>query len=755
MVPSWPGASGLAEDVRSYGRWMRDEAEARIGGLYPKARLEDGTEATAIAWIWARTVTCPNPACGIDAPLTSKWWLGKKKGKEAYIVPKVVDGKVEYTVGHDPKTGPTKDEDGTINRNGATCIACGAPIDFPYIRTISRERGLVPQLMAVVVEGQNRRRYLGPNDTHISAASINADLPTVIGGLPEFALGFRVQAYGMMNYADLFSDRQVVALTTFSDLVSEARERVLADAVAAGMPAGESLEAGGSGAEAYADAVATYLGLAVSQMTNKNSSVCSWDSSKTKETVRSVFARQAIPMTWDFAEANPFAGSSGDYMEEVHRVADVIQRYHYEIPGLAEQADASSRSFDNRVVSTDPPYYDNIGYSDLSDFFYVWLRRSLKGIHPRLFSTMLVPKAEELVANPYRHEGRESAREFFEKGFSEVFARARSGANPDYPMTVYYAFKQSETTSEGRTSTGWSTILQGIIDSGWTVTATWPMRSEMPNRLLASGTNALASSIVLVLRPRPDDAPVIDRRTLIRELRSRLPSALETLRSGGIAPVDLAQAAIGPGMGVFSSCAEVIGSDGERMSVAEALGEINAVLDEVLSDQDDELDPDTRWCLSWYDANGFAAGPYGDAETLASARNSSIDALKRSGVLEAGGGRVRLLAPADLGADYDPLVDDRISHWEVVLHIARALEAAGIDAAAGILAGAKARGLSADALRSLAYRLYSISERHGWTDAGIAFNALGSSWPEISAADPGAADPGAQEALDLDSLGED
>ena len=388
---------------------------------------------------------------------------------------------------------------------------------------------------------------------------------------------------------------------------------------------------------------------------------------------------------------------------------------------------------DGFVISTDPPYYDNIGYSDLSDFFYVWLRRSLKDVHPSLFSTMLVPKAEELVANPYRHGGKDGARDFFEDGFRAVFASARRSVNPDYPMTVYYAFKQTETNAEGRTSTGWSTILEGMIRSGWTITATWPMRSELGNRMVASGTNALASSIVLVLRPRPEDAPMTDRRSLMRELRRTLPEAVETLRSGGIAPVDLAQAAIGPGMSVFSRYARVISPDGTDMSVSEALTQINAVLDEVL---------------------GFTEGPYGEAETLASARNASIDALKRSGVLTSGGGRVGLIAPADLTDDYDPRTDDRISHWEVVLHLARALDRRGIDEAGRLLSASAERGLGADILQSLAYRLYSVAEKHGWTEAGLLFNALGGSWPEIAAAARTAASTGSdiQTELDLDTL---
>ena len=438
----------------------------------------------------------------------------------------------------------------------------------------------------------------------------------------------------------------------------------------------------------------------------------------------------------------------------IRAVSEAVSRVPACSQAYVLQTDAASHDYRGAVISTDPPYYDNISYSDLSDFFYVWLRRSLKDVHPSLFSTMLVPKAEELVANPYRHGGKDGARDFFEDGFRTVFANARRSANPDYPMTVYYAFKQTETSTEGRTSTGWSTILEGMIRSGWTITATWPMRSERRGRMTSIGANALASSIVLVLRPRPEDAPMTDRRSLMRELRRTLPEAVETLRSGGIAPVDLAQAAIGPGMSVFSRYSRVISPDGPDMSVSEALTQINAVLDEVLGEQEGDLDPDTRWCLTWFDAHGFTEGPYGEAETLASARNASIDALKRSGVLTSGGGRVGLIAPEDLPDDYDPRTDDRISHWEVVLHLARALDRRGIDEAGRLLSAAAERGLGADILQSLAYRLYSLAEKHGWTEAGLLFNALGGSWPEIAAAARTAEStgPDIQTALDLDTL---
>ena len=752
---SWPGAHGLAEDVRRYGEWMREEAWRRIGHLYPRAQLPDGLEATVIAWIWARTVTCPNPACGIEAPLVRSWWLGKKKGKEAYIVPTVVGDHVEYSIGHDPKRAPTKQNDGTISgHRGAICLACESVMSMSFIRECGCDGSMGSQMVAVVAEGNRERIYLAPTEDQVKVAVVDRKADVPVGRIAENPRWFSTPMYGMDTFDKLFTARQLTALTTFSDLVGEAREQVLRDALAGGVSEGERLEAGGVGAAAYADAVATYLGFAVSRLTDYSSALNTWANNPQMEILRNVFARQALPMAWDFAEGNPFASSSGSLSIMVKAVSEAVSRAPANVTSCVLQADAASRDYRDAVVSTDPPYYDNIGYSDLSDFFYVWLRRSLKDVHPTLFSTMLVPKAEELVANPYRHSGKDGAKKFFEDGFRTVFANARRSANPDYPMTVYYAFKQTETSTEGRTSTGWSTILEGMIRSGWSITATWPMRSERGGRMTSVGTNALASSIVLVLRPRPEDAPMTDRRSLMRELRRTLPEAVETLRSGGIAPVDLAQAAIGPGMSVFSRYSRVISPDGPDMSVSEALTQINAVLDEVLGEQEGDLDPDTRWCLTWFGAHGFTEGPYGEAETLASARDASIDALKRSGVLTSGGGRVGLIAPADLPDDYDPRADDRISHWEVVLHLARALDRRGIDETGRLLSAADERGLDADILQSLAYRLYSLAEKHGWTEAGLLFNALGGSWPEIAAAARTAEStgPDIQTALDLDTL---
>lgn len=525
-IRSWTGAEGLAADVRAYGAWMRDEAEKRIGHLYPKATLPDGSEATVIAWIWARTVTCPNPACGIAMPLVRSWWLGKKKGKEAYVVPSVVGGTVHFAIGHDPKTAPTAETDGTVGRTGATCIGCGSAVELKYIRAEGRAGQMGAQLMATAVEGNRQRVYLAPSLDHEAAAQVPQPDDVPGDELPNNPRDFKTPNYGMTTFADLFTPRQLTALTTFSDLVAEARERVLADALATGMPEGDRLESGGTGAAAYADAVATYLGIVVSKLADRNAAIVSWDSSVKQEAPSHVFTRQAVAMNWDYAEANLFGTSTGNWIDAVRRTSIPVERLAANADGLASQQSALDRNFKSLLISTDPPYYDNIGYSDLSDFFYVWLRRSLRTIHPGLLSTMLVPKADELVANQYRHGGKEGAHEFFENGFREVFRHAREFAFPDYPITVYYAFKQSETTAVGEASSGWETLLEGMIRSGWAVTATWPLRSELSNRMLSQGTNALASSIVLALRPRPENASRTDRREFIEALKAELPSSL-------------------------------------------------------------------------------------------------------------------------------------------------------------------------------------------------------------------------------------
>lgn len=755
-VRDWKGAEGLAADVRAYGAWMRDQAQERIGHLYPDA---DGK--TVIAWIWARTVICPNPACRIEMPLVRSWWLGKKKGKEAYVVPSVVEDpthpsglRVKFEIGHD-KAGP-KHEGTMSGRQGGVCIACDAVVGKDYVKSQGMSGQMGAALMAVVAEGNRQRVYIAPTVEHESAANVARP-----EDVPDQELGFDPRnlwtpQYGLSRFSDLFTPRQLLMLTTFSEMVSEVRDRVLADALVTGMPPGERLEAGGSGAEAYADALATYLGLAVSKMTVFHCSLARWraDADKTAP----AFGRQAIAMVWDFAETMPFAGAGGDWLGVLDGTARVLAGLPRVGSGEASQVAAQSRPLPGvLLLSTDPPYYDNIGYSDLSDFSYVWLRRVLREVHPQLLSTLLVPKAEELVANPYRHDGKEGAKEFFEDGFRKVFARARKDANPEFPITVWYAFKQSDTDSEGTASSGWETLLDGMIHGGWEVTATLPIRSEGATRLIARATNALASSIVLSLRPRPDGAPTTDRRGLIDALQSELPDALRDLQQGHIAPVDLPQAAIGPGMAVFSRYGAVLEPDGTRMSVRSALARINEILDQVLNEQEGDFDATTRFAIAWYRQYGYGIGKFGDADNLARARNTAVETMDRDEILTSRAGKVQLVKPADLDWDYDVLADDHTSAWEALHHTIKVLEHDGIAPAGDFLRDATSRSDGAvdlDLVKELAFLLFSLAEKNGWTKDALSLNALATSWPDIVDAMKRAEDSAPRDTQDSFEFGE-
>jgi len=709
---SWPGATGLAEDVRRYGQWMSDEAALRIGHLYPKAKLPDGSDASVIAWIWARTITCPNPACAGTMPLASKFVLSKKKGKERYIEP-IPDGKrVRFEIRGPGGVPPA----GTVSRTGATCLLCGTPVPLAYIRSEGQAGRMGVQLMAIATEGTRQRYYLPPDDAHIGAADVPRPEDVPDAELPQQALGFRVQGYGMRTWADLFTSRQLTALTTFTDLVHEARARLLTDGAVQG----------------YADAVATYLALGVSRLVDISNALCMWENTKTQ--VRHLFTRQAISMLWDFAETQPFGKAAGGFLVSLGNLIKCIDVSPLAIPALAVQADASSVQYGDKLIATDPPYYDNVGYADLSDFFYVWLRRSLGDVYPALMGTVLTPKADELVADPFRRGGREQAELFFESGFEKVFTQIRDCTPDGFPITVFYAFKQAETDDDGgRASTGWETLLEGMLKAGWAVTGTWPIRTELSNRMRAIDSNALASSIVLACRPRAINAEVRDRRGMISELRENLPDALRKLQQGGVAPVDLPQAAIGPGMAVFSRYARVNEPDGSAMSVRPALALINQVLDEVLSQQEGDFGADTRWCLEWFKSYGFEPGPYGVAETLSKAKNTAVAGLERSGVLKSGGGKVRLLAVGDLAADYDPAQDDRVSEWEILLHLAKRLREQGADAAAQLMAASRLV-VDLDAVRELAYLLFSVAEKRGWAEIALLFNGLGTSWSDLAEA---------------------
>jgi len=725
---TWPKATGLAEDVRRYGEWMRDEAEERIGHLYPKATLPDGTKANVIAWIWARTVMCPNPACGVQMPLVKSWWLGKKKGKEAYVVPRAASDAsgrpiVEFDIGHDRATAPPPTNDGSVGRNGATCVLCGTAVPLTYIREEGKAGRIGAQLMAVVAEGVRRRHYLPPTQAQAAASKVSRPLDGPESALPEAALGFRVQGYGMQGFEDLFSDRQLTVLTTFTNLVKEARKRALADAIASGI----------ENPDMRADAVALYLGLTVARTVDYASNLTTWASNPQMEILRNVFGRQAIPMVWDFAEGNPFGPSSGSLNIMLAAVCRVLESLGSGSVGVVDQADAASRSFDGVVVSTDPPYYDNIGYANLSDFFYIWLRQSLRETYPDLLGTIQTPKAEELVAEPFRHGGADPAKDFFEQGFRDVFWHIRKESLVEYPTTVFYAFKQSDDESEGTASTGWQTLLEGLIHSGWEVTATWPVRSEARGRMLSNGTNALASSIVLALRPREETAQSVNRRTFIALLKKELPLAMRSLQQGSIAPVDLAQAAIGPGMAVFSRHARVLEADGSDMTVRTALALINQALDEVLSEQEGDFDADTRFAVKWFAQHGWSDAPSGEADVLTRAVNTTVAMLERGGIFRAAAGRARLLEPREMSENWNPAEDKAISVWEVAVRLGHSLLTEGTDQASAWMREAASQ-VDLDAVKELAYLMYSVCERKGWADSAMLFNALGTSWSDVAGA---------------------
>lgn len=731
MRNGWNGAQGLAEDVRYYGEWMKQEAYKRIGHLYPKVKVpheQGGGEATVIAWIWARTVKCPNPACGCEMPLASSFVLSKKNGKEAWIEPQFdyEAKKITYKV----QLGKGKIPEAPKTARGAKfkCIMCSETTTDDYIKQESVNGRMGSVLMGIVAEGKHGRLYVSPTEEHV----LTAQCSKPEGEYPEQRLPYDPRNiwcvnYGLDTYDKLFTNRQLTALTTFSELVSEAQAKAEADAVAAGMKNDHlPLRNGGDGARAYGEAVGVYLAFVISKLADRGSTICGWDSSR--EGLRNTFGRQAIPMTWDYSEGNPFSNSSGCFDNMIEWVTKCISELPAATLAEVSQADAQSDcGLRNIMISTDPPYYDNIGYADLSDFFYVWMRQSLKDTYPELFSTMLVPKVEELIATPYRHDGSvENAKSFFEDGMLSACKQMYRYAREDVPVTIYYAYKQSDTDDRGTASSGWETMLGAIVNAGFAITGTWPMRTEMANRSIASGTNALASSIVLVCRKRPENAPQTTRRNLIATLRRELRPALKELQTSNIAPVDLAQSAIGPGMGVFSRYRRVLEADGSVMSVRSALQVINEEVDLYFNEKVGSLDAASRFCVDLYTQCAYNNVKYGEAEILANAKSTSIPMMASHGVLYAKAGVVHLMERSELPTEVD---SNESTVWLLTQQLTHAMATGGIEACAKIVWGIFGSG--AESAKDLAYRLYTIAERKGWTEEGYAYNALVVAWPDI------------------------
>lgn len=751
MPPIHPGikersfyrnAEGLAEDVKHYGEWMREKAWERIGHLYPQVDLPKkygGGKATVIAWIWARTVPSPDPAFSdVHVPIASSFLLSSKAGKEAWVEP-IVDRQAK-TISYRIRQGGTKAElaaakEGTKAGRGANfrCIMSDTAITPKHITSAGKAGRMGQTLIAIVAEGKGGRAYVAPSAKHEEIAFSAKPSWKPEQRQPDNPRWFSPPAYGMETFGDLFTDRQLVALNTFSGLVHEARAQIEADALAAGLPADETpLRDGSKGAKAYAEAVSVYLGFAVNRSADRGSSICTWDSSPKMEALRNTFGRQAIPMTWDFAEGNPFSTASGNFLNNVDWIAKVINQFVPAALGLERGHDAQTVDYpDETVISTDPPYYDNIGYADLSDFFFCWMKPAIRPVYPEIFGVLATPKGEELVATPYRHGGREAAETFFLDGMGKAIANMARQSSSEYPASIYYAFKQSEVAKEGISSTGWATFLQAVVEAGYAVVGTWPIRTEMANRMIASGTNALANSVVLVCRKKEASAEVITRAEFIRALKRELPPAIAELQAANIAPADMPQSAIGPGMGVFSRYKAVLEADDSPMTVKTALQLINAELDEYLGGIQGEFDADTRFAITWFEQNGMGKGDYGVADNLARARGISVDSAKHAGIVESAAGKVRLLKRDELDPDWAPEEDAHLTVWECLQHLVRLHAGEGLSHDTAALL--KRFGPRAEAVKDLAYCLYDIAanKRREASEATV-YNALIADWSELS-----------------------
>lgn len=751
MPPIHPGikersfyrnAEGLAEDVRYYGEWMRQKAWERIGHLYPQVDLpkeDGGGKATVIAWIWARTVPSPDPAFSdVQVPIASSFLLGSKPGKEAWVQP-LID-KNTKTITYRIRNRGSRAEiaeakKGTKAGRGAnfTCILSDTAITREHVRRAAAEGNLGQVLIAVVGEGRGRRIYCDPNKDHVNTAKSAVPLWKPGTTLSPDRRAFTPPDYGMNSFGDLFTNRQLTALGMFSALVSEAVELAEGDARSAmNVDDDRSFREGGNGPKAYSEAVGVYLAFAVSRSADRGSTICTWDSSPKMEALRNTFGRPVIPMTWDFAEGNPFSSASGNFLNNVEWVSKAVDLFVPYSQGVEVQHDAQTVFFpENAVISTDPPYYDNMGYSDLSDFFLCWLKRSLSAYFPELFSVLLAPKSEELIAAPHRHGSIHLAESFFLSGMTAAISNMSAQTRNNVPAVIYYAFKQSEVDEGGVSSTGWATFIQAILTAGYSVVGTWPMRTELANRIRASASNALANSVVLVCRKKEATADTITRAEFIRTLKRELPPAIAELQAVNIAPADMPQSAIGPGMGVFSRYNAVLEADDSPMTVKTALQLINGELDEYLGGIQGEFDADTRFAITWFEQNGMGKGDYGVADNLARARGISVESVKHAGIVEGQAGKVRIRTRDELVSDWDPATDGHLTIWECLQHLVRLHEKDGVSYEAALLL--RRIGDTAEAVKDLAYCLYDIcANKRKDAKEATAYNALIADWTDLT-----------------------
>ena len=716
----WRGAAGLADDVRYYGRKMREWAYQRIGHLYPQAPLPGGAAATVIAWLWARTVPCPNPACGVAMPLMTTFQASKKRGNEHWIWPDVdrQAKTVSFTVHHRKPPQNVLPLERTVTRDGAVCLACHGAVTLAYVRQQARDGKMGEVMTCIVAEGDRKRIFLSTTPEIKKIVSRASPPWKPQQSMPTTAYKVSGRAYGITHWHQLFTERQLTALTAFSDLLADAKTLMTND---------------GADAE-YAGAVSTYLALAVGRTADSSSKFSTWQSVGDK--VAHAFTRQAIPMIWDFAEANPFSSSSQNWLGQIEWISKVLDYLPRSVnDGVSHQADAANTIHANNgpVIVTDPPYYDNVSFAELSDFFYIWLRPLLREIYPDLFSGIMVPIQEEMIAAPRF----DNAEERFESLLGQALHLIREKCSPDFPSSIFYAYKQQEQERDGVTSTGWETMLTALVNAGFQIVGTWPMRTERSGRLNAQAANTLASSVILVCRPRPAGAPVANRGEFIAALGREMPAKLDQLtREAHIAPVDLRQAAIGMGMAVYSRYGGVATLSGEPVTVRQALMAINDAVDAYLRQQAGELDSESRFCLDWLQTHPKGQGDYGTALNLALAYNLSIDdrLAQTHRLLQARQGTVSLYGLDDYHTDraYPP-AGEEITAWECCLRMAWQMQI-GDDrgGVAGCVPAARRAAGRLDSVERLARILYDHHNSRHESQLAVAFNNVVTAWPEIT-----------------------
>ena len=641
-APTGGGGRTLADDVRHWGRWVLERAREEIGHLYANPTGDE----TIVGYLWARTVRCPNPACGAEMPLVRQWWLAKTKRRKIALRPRVnrearritfevIDVGAQHAA---PDFDPGR---GTSSRGHATCLACGQVADVTYIRAEGKAGRMGEMPLAVIYEQEKTGKGYRPfteQDEELFQKAL-----TLLGELDENApdeplppvgtLGFRVQRYGLTRWGDLFNARQTLALLTFSRQVRAAHEAMLAE----GMD------------PERAKAVTTYLSVIVDRLADYNTTLCTWHN--TGEKINHTFGRQALPMIWDYTELNPFSGATGDWSGAMAWITRVIEHAARTSgrPAIARQGTATRLPWPDGhfdALITDPPYYDAVPYADLSDFFYVWLKRSIGFLHPKVFRTPLTPKSAEIIQEPARHDDDATAKAFYEREMTRAFAEARRVLRPDGVFVVVFAHKSTA---------AWETLLNSLLEAGLVVTASWPLHTERPGRLRAHESAALASSIFIVCRARVaggegyfDDV----REELAATIRERL----DFFWRQDIRGADFFISAIGPAVSVFGRYRRVYRLDGSEVGVGELLNLVQAMVSEYALDrilngggtQVGGVDAPTRYYILHRWAYGRGKIPFDDAMRLAMALGADVSALMgRRGLLKQSGETVRLLGPKE------------------------------------------------------------------------------------------------------------